>query len=730
MSEQSQAGHIVGGEMYYDCLGNNSFKFTLKLYRDCLATGQNVAQSFDAQAAITIYRGQNLFDTIRVNLLRESNILPSLNSSCITPPNVCVKEGLYEFTLTLPTVPEGYTIVHQRCCRSASIVNLQTPSQFGGSFYVTLTEEALRVGNSSPRFSLFPPTVLCSSLLFSFDHSATDPNGNRLVYRFETPENGGGNITSTPGNSSPNGVIPFPATPPPYTDLVFVSPYTLGNPVGGNPPISIDSITGRVSGRPNTVGRFVVTVTVTEYDNQNRMLSVVRRDFQFNVVNCQVNVFAEINANGYVPGSQVFLLRQCSPDPTVSFINRSGQAANIRGYQWTFDMGNGSAQMSTDINPTVTFPGYGIYHAKLVVNPGNIGCTDSASVEIRLYPPLVADYSFITASGCRYDSVHFTDQSHAQGGAPVTGWDWDFNDGSTHNTIQNPAHLYSQAGNFQVKLTATDQNGCVDDTTHTVSFFPASRLNLVVPSTPLCDPATINFINNSTPINGYTVFWEFGDGSTSSDLSPTHTFNTGSYPVHLTLTSPTGCVSDTSLRALIVRESPVANFTYQPIHPTSFNRTVRFSEQCLRTFSWDWDFGGISQTTRRNPSYTFPDTGYIPVRLVATNASGCTDTITKIVDISPDYTFFLPNAFTPDDDGVNDLFIGNGFTHDMNGFDLSIWNRWGELVFQTNNPKEGWNGKKQGTTILCPAGVYVYALRVKGPRGKDMDTKGTVMLIR
>jgi gliding motility-associated-like protein len=723
-----RAGHIVGGEMFYESLGNNQYVFFLHLYRDCNASGPNVAQSFDNPANITVYRGNQLVDTFRVALFQEVNIPPILNEPCVTPPSgICVNRGIYRFTLTLPPVPEGYTVVHQRCCRNNTISNIVNPGDMGASFYVTLTQAALLAGNSSPRFNDFPPIVICNQLPLTFDHSATDANGNTLTYELCGTLTGGGPDITSPGNLSFFGVTPFPASPPPYTSVTYLPPYNALNPMGGTPPLSIDPTTGVISGRPNALGQFVVTVCVNEFNAAGTLLSTIRRDFQFNVYNCQINVFADILETSAINAEEL-LLQQCGDSTSVTFVNQSGQPQNINAYEWQFDLGNGNVFSSTEVNPTVVFPSYGTYEVLLIANPGNVGCTDSVSIVLEIYPSLNADFTFVQDS-CVHDTIPFTDLSFSTGGAAVVDWNWRFGDGAV-SSLQDPGHFFAQAGEFDVTLIATDANGCRDTAVRSLAYFPAPILDFDLPDFNACEPATLTFINNSLPLNGYSVVWDLGDGTTSTQASPTHTYTSGNYNVAVAISSPTGCFADTAFTSLVVRQSPVAAFSFTPGNPSIFQPTVAFDDQSQFAGEWSWDFGNGDTSQLPDPVYTFPDTGFFEVVLTVTNPSGCLDTAVARIDIEPIYTYFLPNALTPDGDGFNDFFRGEGFFTAINRFDMTIWNRWGELVFQTNDPAQAWNGLQHNTGEPCPAGAYVVLVRIDGPRNQYREIKGFAHLVR
>ena len=202
------ARHIIGGVMTYECLGGGDYEFTMRMYRDCNCTD---CADFDRNAPIGIYKcggttpcsgfdQGDVFEEFRVSIEdRNPPPIPNADYPCLlTPPDVCVQEGIYKFKLSdygvsLPIANESYYIVYQRCCRNETIDNLRNPDDQGLTVAVELTPFGQRECNSSPVFNKFPPTIVCAGQSIDFDHSATDPEGDVIVYEFCAPLNGGGN---------------------------------------------------------------------------------------------------------------------------------------------------------------------------------------------------------------------------------------------------------------------------------------------------------------------------------------------------------------------------------------------------------------------------------------------------------------------------------------------------------------------------------------------------------
>ncbi|MEM1323519.1 MAG: PKD domain-containing protein [Bacteroidota bacterium] len=727
------ARHIIGGDVTYECNGDGTYTFEMRVYRDCASSGAE----FDDPAIVTIYRetasGFQQVLNLEVGLSGPPMVIPPPDNPClILPPNVCVEQGRYVFTVALEDIPDSYHVIYQRCCRNNTITNIEDPGSKGATYSVEITPEAQIECNNAPVFNDFPPIIICAGQPLSFDHSATDSDGDQLVYEFCAPLLGGG-LLGSQGNGTPedavtcNGVTPNPACPPPHGTVSFIFPeFNITNPMAGNPVVRIDPLTGVISGTPEILGQFVVGVCVREFRN-GVLLSEIRRDFQFNVADCEPTVDARIRSDASL-GFKQFVVNSCG-NTTVTFDNQSVQRRFIDEFFWEFDIA-GSTQTFTEWDATVSFPDTGTYEGVLVLNPG-LECGDTANIFVNIFPDIRADFSF-EYDTCVAGPVTFTDLSVSDAG-PIQQWFWNFNDGNTSDEI-NPVHLFSSPGNLPVSLIVTDENRCMDTSVQIIPWFPAPPIIVIEPTTFIgCAPEEIFFNNLSTPIDEtYTILWDFGDGTTSDEISPTHLYAVpGVYDVSVEITSPIGCfISESYDDWITVRPSPIADFFFTPDNPSNFEPEVSFFDQSIDAIAWEWLFDDHGTSFEMNPIFSFPDTGLQEITLIVTHPSGCTDTMIQFLDVEPQVRYFLPNAFTPNNDDVNDFFQGAGVFEGIDNFSMTIWNRWGELVFQTRNFDEGWNGRKNNTGALSPSGVYVYVVRYRGPRGGDIELKGFATLIK
>ena len=297
--------------------------------------------------------------------------------------------------------------------------------------------------------------------------------------------------------------------------------------------------------------------------------------------------------------------------------------------------------------------------------------------------------------------------------------------------------------NYQ--LIVTDTTGGCSDTTYV--YVEASTdypdIDVTIDTTNGCEPVTVTFTNNTDPSRIGTIEWDFGDGNTSTSLTNPmiHTYTSnGTYSVYVKITSPNGCVSDTTYTNLVeVYDIPVAFFNANP-QPTNISNTnINFTDLSSSFVNqWTWDFGinlpGFPTTSNlRNPSIKYPDvnSGVYPVTLIVGSPQGCYDTITKDVIIDGLYTLYLPSSFTPNGDGLNEEFGPSGEKISPDNYKFMIFNRWGELMFTTTDINEKWNGKKNNSGDLLPEGTYVWrVLATDGNSGEEHEYIGHVIMLR
>ncbi len=267
----ASATHIVGGSISYELISGNEYKIKLEVLRDCF--GGNPNAYFDNPAAIGIFdQNDTLVQQLLVPLtgIDDTISLNVQNSVCSFPASICIHRTIYEVTAILPLNMDGYTLAYQRCCRTGSLVNVVNSLESGMTFFTTLD---LEQENTSPIFNSDIPFAVFSETAFVYDGSATDPDGDSLVYELASPFLG----------ASAEFPLPQPPNAPPYAPLNFILPtYSVNNMLGGNYPLTINSITGEMVAIPPYLGVFQIGYKVNEYRN-GTLIGTTQREFIFYV---------------------------------------------------------------------------------------------------------------------------------------------------------------------------------------------------------------------------------------------------------------------------------------------------------------------------------------------------------------------------------------------------------------------------------------------------------------
>ncbi|MGZ4068268.1 MAG: PKD domain-containing protein, partial [Bacteroidia bacterium] len=274
----------------------------------------------------------------------------------------------------------------------------------------------------------------------------------------------------------------------------------------------------------------------------------------------------------------------------------------------------------------------------------------------------------------------------------------------------------------------TDLNGCKDTTTTTATIIPAPPLNIVPPISTGCQPVCVTFSNTTSSVG--TCSWVFGDGTTSTDCAPNHCFTgEGTFYSILTLTDANGCTNKDTAK-IIVYANPIPDFVGEPQPTTILDPYIQFINGSTRG-NYFWDFGDTysNTSTATNPSHTYLEPGSYPVKLTVTTKDGCKDSIIKIIVIGEEFSIYVPNAFSPNSDGVNDYFFAKG--EGIKSFKMYIFDRWGNQVFFSDDIYKGWDGRYQSKgTEIVQEDVYVWKIELKTFKNEPKMLKGTVSLLK
>jgi gliding motility-associated-like protein len=452
------------------------------------------------------------------------------------------------------------------------------------------------------------------------------------------------------------------------------------------------------------------------------VLTTVSSNNCFNRDTLHIDIYPNPTANFNAPNV-------CS-NKIVTFTDLSSVGTGTLS-SWEWDFGDFSA-INTNQNPTHNFSSPGVFNVSFTVT-SSYGCLATTSKTVGVFPLPVANFS--VSNACLNLSSLFTDISNPGQGATIQSWLWAFGDGSPINTTQAPTHIYGLTGVFNPTLVATNSFGCKDTISMAVTIYPNPTVSFVIDDTSGCAVFCPRFTDTSTPSGMLTTWeWNFGDNTgTVGTQNPVHCFTTtGTYSISLKGTTINGCTSTSNQNTSIaIHPVPVASFSFTPNEATTSNPEISFTNTSTNAVSWSWFFGDNTELLNStvNPVHAYESGGDYCINLIAFNQHGCSDRATACLKIEPDFTFFVPNAFTPGTTrGVNDFFTGYGTNIDK--FEMWIFDRWGEKIYHTTDIHTGWDGKAKGGSSISKQEVYVYKIEVTDFRGNLHKYVGHVTLLK
>lgn len=416
---------------------------------------------------------------------------------------------------------------------------------------------------------------------------------------------------------------------------------------------------------------------------------------------------------------------------TVSFRDT---VALARSYEW--DFGDGTRLTTTNSNINHTYNVVGQYRVRLIsVDSTKCYPRDTSYVTIRIRDDIAAVQATATKlSPCESNTYRFDNLSVPFTGKPfkANSFTWIFGD-NTAPVLAGTApvnHAFPGPGTYNVQLILTDTNYCNAPDTFRIPLrvSPLVDAQFTTPAAG-CAPYNAVFQNNSQ--GGQQFFWDFGDGTTSTAINPVKTFAVpGTYVIKMIAIDSSTCnIIDSAQQTIVVSGKPTADFIFSPV-PAQENVPVTFTNLSTVVPRYKWLFGdGDSLLTFRRDTlvrHQYNQTGSYNTCLIAINQFGCADTICKPVPAIVNPVIDVVSAFTPNGDGVNDRAVVFGFG--VAKLTFRIYNRWGQLMFETATPLTGWDGKYNGKPQ--PMDAYGYTLEAEMITGEKVKRSGSITLIR
>lgn len=457
------------------------------------------------------------------------------------------------------------------------------------------------------------------------------------------------------------------------------------------------------------VGLTAGTYTCTISSSQNCTVTATVTVQVGNPMVASINNIIDANCNSSNTGGA-----------TVSIT--SGNAPYL--YSWS-----GTPQWQATVNNL--FAGQ---HTVLITDA--VGCTETLSFTINEPPPLIITSISPPQEICPGANATLT--ASAVGGSTPYIYTW-YNNGIQVAQGQTVS-VTPTSGNTQYCLVLTEECGSPSATLCTTVTWPEHITpTFATDTTRGCVPARINFVNTTASNLISNILVQFGNGNATT-ITPNQGFsnlynNSGSYNIQMTVTTINGCVYDTTYWDYIqVGDNPVANFIWYPGQFPQFNPLANFMDASTTDVTnWNWQFqsGNPLSASVQNPTTTFPpgEVADYRVTLIATNGFGCSDTVTHTVSVISDVILYAPNTFTPDGDQYNQGWRVFMQGIDIYTFNLILFDRWGEVVWESNNVEVPWDGTYGGKP--APNGTYVWKIKVKNPHDDYVyQYSGHVNIIR
>ena len=470
--------------------------------------------------------------------------------------------------------------------------------------------------------------------------------------------------------------------------------------LGGTTPYKYNWSNGETTSNATTLTAGSYTLTVTDANN------------------CTTTASAGISSPTPMIVSATGPQSDCSGAPAAMSVNVMGGTPPYL-YNWTPMGGSGtSATVYPVVSTTYT----------VTVTDAN-GCIATATVPITVSAALSLSVTG-KVSVCPGGTITLV--ANASGG-----------DGR-YNYLWVPSNLTNQTITFNpttdTVVIAEVTDGCksaMQSVTVPVTVNPLPLISFSSDIVAGCTPLCIQLNNLSTTASGNIaqVSWSLGDGDSAYTQSPIYCYkDTGTFTLSLTEVTDSGCSSTLSKPGMItVYPLPNARFTYTPQTITSLNTLVQFTDAStdkypIRQWLWRFEQGSDSIDLQRNPSHNYHDTGTYCATLIVVDNNGCADSVTNCLVVSPLFTFYIPDAFTPNADGINDVFMPKGSY--VKSYEMYVFDRWGNELFHTTELSNGWNGTAKGGSVLCQEDTYVYLINVTDAQDNAHSYTGKVNLVK
>ena len=388
-----------------------------------------------------------------------------------------------------------------------------------------------------------------------------------------------------------------------------------------------------------------------------------------------------------------------------------------------YDFNDGTT--STDSIVSHVFNGYGLFDVELTAT-SVFGCSTTIIKNTEVFPNPIVDFSALQF--CKGEETMFQSLSYVPD-ADIVLYSWSFGLEEFSDSAF-ATHIFSDYGVYDVDLLVLSDNGCQGSFNREIVINKLPSLNFQF-SSDVCLGDEVEFLYN-TELNDVNISkwnYDFGDGNFSGDQSPLYNYNyAGTFDIGLEVVSVEGCKNDTIIPAgIVVHNFPVVDFKTSTLFASELSSEINFYNYSLGATFFEWDFDNGDYSFEENPVFKFDDPQIYNVSLMATNNAGCSSEMIKSIHIYPEHTFFIPDAFSPNGDGVNDVFLAQG--NRVLSFEMQVFDRWGGIVFESSNINLGWDGKTSSGDDLS-SGTYLFHIALYDINERPWVYNGELKLIR
>lgn len=401
-------------------------------------------------------------------------------------------------------------------------------------------------------------------------------------------------------------------------------------------------------------------------------------------------------------------------------------STNATIFHWDFGISSSASDTSSQFSPTFNYPTYGNYTVTLIASDGN--CTDTLKMPVIVQTTLALNPILTVPSEC-FKNNSFNFSANGVYGIGST-FNWIFSNGTPQTSTQeNPTNIhFNSPGNHLITVSVSEY-GCTKTRQQAVKVFPDPKATILLSDSVGCQPLNVIFKSIADSTHPATYFWNINNTSFSDTLINYTFINPGSYSYSVIVKDANNC-SDTITKNNVIKvyPKPVVNSYATPQTTSILYPQVTFIDSTSSIHSTLYNFGDGSTSNITVNHHDYQSEGAFPYTLIVINNFGCTDTATGIITIYGIASNYVPNVFTPNNDGVNDLFFVKG--QSIVSSSMRIFNRWGSLVHENKDALKGWNGTEDHSGAPCSSGTYFYIIEIELENIKSFTFHGTVQLFK